>query len=153
MTPPASQGRFTVGVFQDPAWARRGIQALRDDGFPPESITVLAAATPDTSELIETLLGQPAGRLVVPALGDVAALGPLLAALQGADGGLERSGLAAVIGRAGFQPHDGYIFETLVGRGGVLVGVRSEPRAADALARLHAYGGGNAAIGAWTGRV
>jgi hypothetical protein len=49
--------------------------------------------------------------------------------------------------------HDGQIFETLVERGGVLVAVLSEPRAADALARLHAYGGGNAAIGAWVGRV
>ena len=38
-------------------------------------------------------------------------------------------------------------------RGGVLVGVSGEARAADALATLHAYGGGNAAIGAWTGRV
>jgi hypothetical protein len=35
----------------------------------------------------------------------------------------------------------------------VLVAVHNEPRAADALARLHAYGAGNAAIGAWTGRV
>jgi hypothetical protein len=55
--------------------------------------------------------------------------------------------------RVGFQPHDGRIFETLVGRGGVLVAIRSEPRAADALAIMHSYGGGNAAIGAWTGRV
>ena len=37
--------------------------------------------------------------------------------------------------------------------GGVLVAIHSEPRAADALAVLHSYGGGNAAIGAWTGRV
>jgi hypothetical protein len=35
----------------------------------------------------------------------------------------------------------------------VLVSIRSESRAADALAVLHSYGGGNAAIGAWTGRV
>ena len=53
----------------------------------------------------------------------------------------------------GFQAHDGYIYEALTGRGGVLVAVHNEPRAADALAKLHAYGGGNAAIGAWTGRV
>ena len=46
--------------------------------------------------------------------------------------------------RVGYQPHDGRIFETLVGRGGVLVAIRSEPRAADALAILHSYGGGNA---------
>jgi hypothetical protein len=35
----------------------------------------------------------------------------------------------------------------------VLVAVLGDPRAADALAILHAYGGGNAAIGAWMGRV
>ena len=40
-----------------------------------------------------------------------------------------------------------------VWRGGVLVAIHSEPRAADALAVLHSYGGGNAAIGAWSGRV
>ena len=55
--------------------------------------------------------------------------------------------------RVGFQAHDGRIFEALTGRGGVLVAIQSEPRAADALAILHSYGGGNAAIGAWTGRV
>jgi hypothetical protein len=55
--------------------------------------------------------------------------------------------------RVGFQTHDGQIYETLAGRGGVLVSVKSEPRAADALAIFHSYGGGNAAIGAWTGRV
>jgi len=55
--------------------------------------------------------------------------------------------------RVGFQAHDGRIFEALAGRGGILVAIRTEPRAADALALLHSYGGGNAAIGAWTGRV
>jgi len=55
--------------------------------------------------------------------------------------------------RAGFQAHDGAIFERLVARGGILVGVDSEARAADALATLHAYGAGNAAIGAWAGRL
>ena len=55
--------------------------------------------------------------------------------------------------RVGFQAHDGRIFDALTGKGGVLVAIKSEPRAADALAILHSYGGGNAAIGAWTGRV
>ena len=61
--------------------------------------------------------------------------------------------LAGTMRRVGFQAHDSRIFEMLTGRGGVLVAIRSEPRAADALALLHSYGGGNAAIGAWTGRV
>ena len=150
---PADQGRFTVGVFQDAVWARRGIEALVRDGFVPESITILALESPATIELVESLLGAPPDRIELKALGAVVVKGPLLAALQGDDAGLMSLGLAATIGRAGFQPHDGYIFETLTGRGGILVGVRSEPRAADALAKLHSYGGGNAAIGAWTGRV
>ena len=66
--------------------------------------------------------------------------------LDAAEGELSKLGLAATMRRAGFQEHDGVIFERLVERvGGASV--------ADALATLHAYGGGNAAIGAWTGRV
>ena len=87
-------GRFTVGVFQDIAWAEKGVEALR-----------------------------------------------------------KKAGIAGTMRRVGFQPHDGRIFHVLTGRGGVLVAIHSEPRAADALAVLHSYGGGNAAIGAWTGRV
>jgi hypothetical protein len=147
------QGRFTVGVFQDAVWARRGIEALVHDGFVPESITILALESPASIALIESLLGAPPDRVEVKALGAVVTKGPLLTALQGDDAGLMSLGLAATIGRAGFQAHDGYIFETLTGRGGILVAVRSEPRAADVLAKLHSYGGGNAAIGAWTGRV
>ena len=77
----------------------------------------------------------------------------LLAALQGGDQGLGQLGISGTMRRVGFQAHDGRIFDTLTGRGGVLVAIHSEPRAADALAVLHSYGGGNAAIGAWSGRV
>ena len=146
-------GRFTVGVFQDALWARRGVEALLRNGFPPESLTILALDSPSTSQLIEELLGGAAARLELKQLGAVAAKGPLIAALQADDQGLTGIGLGGTMRRAGFQQHDGYIFETLTARGGVLVAVHSEPRAADALAALHAYGGGNAAIGAWTGRV
>jgi hypothetical protein len=152
MTRALDQGRFTVAVFQDTDWARRGLEALLADRFVREAITILALDTPASTALIASVLDAP-DRITMNPLGAVVARGPLLAALQGADEGLAARGLAATIGRAGFQPHDGYIFETLVGRGGVLVAVRSEPRAADALARLHSYGGGNAAIGAWTGRL
>jgi hypothetical protein len=149
----SDQGRFTVAVFQDADWARRGVDALQRDGFVPESIAIIALESSASTELIESRLGGPPERIQLKALGASVAKGPLVIALQGDDQGLTTLGLGASMGRAGFQKHDGYIFETLTGRGGVLVGVRSEPRAADALARLHAYGGGNAAIGAWTGRV
>jgi hypothetical protein len=146
-------GQYTIGVFQDATWAAKGLAALKQAGFLPESLTIVAKDTPDASALIEKTLGAAGERLEIPGIGSVAARGALVAALQGGDGELTKRGMAAAMRRVGFQPHDGRIFETLTGRGGVLVAIRSEPRAADALALLHSYGGGNAAIGAWTGRV
>lgn len=144
---------FTVGVFQDITWAERGLQALKAKGFPAHSITIIAKESAEVSALIERTLGASPGRLDLKGLGSVVARGPLLDALGAASGELNRMGLAASMRRVGFQQHDGRIFEALIGRGGVLVAILSEPLAADALALLHSYGGGNAAIGAWTGRL
>jgi hypothetical protein len=146
-------GRFTVGVFQDVAWAERGLNALKRAGLPPESMTILAKESPEVAALIRGVLGAEAGRLELPTVGAALARGPLVDALQGSAQDLGKLGLSGTMRRVGFQAHDGRIFEALTGRGGVLVAIRSEPRAADALAILHSYGGGNAAIGAWTGRV
>jgi hypothetical protein len=146
-------GRFTVGVFQDVAWAAKGLDALKKAGFPPESLTILAKETPEAAALIEKTLSAAGERFDLAGVGPILARGPLIEALQGSARDLARLGLAGTLRRVGFQSHDGRIFEALAGRGGILVAIRSEPRAADALALLHSYGGGNAAIGAWTGRV
>ena len=144
---------FTVGVFQDITWADRGIAALIEDGFDPASLSVIAKHSEESDSLLVQKFGEKGHRSDVRRLGEVVWRGPLVATLQGGDRALESDGLAEVCGRAGFQRHDAHIYETLVGRGGVLVAVHNLPRAADALAKLHAYGGGNAAIGAWMGRV
>jgi hypothetical protein len=149
----ASTGLFTIGVFQDVAWAEKGIQALMAQNFPSEALSVLAKDSPDVAALAERMFAGVVPTLEVRGLGTVRARGPLVDALQGADQQLTRQGLAATARRVGFQTHDGRIFETLTSRGGVLVAVSSEARASDALALLHSYGGGNAAIGAWAGRV
>jgi len=146
-------GLFTVGVFNDAAWARRGLDALREQGFTAGVTSVVARQTPETVEVARQALGADGQVLDVPVIGDVVAGGSLLDALQGADRQLSGRGLAATMRRVGFQAHDGLIFEKLVQKGGVLVAIDSESRAADALEVLHAFGGGNAAIGAWTGRV
>jgi hypothetical protein len=151
--PDVDTGRFTVGVFQDAAWAVKGLSALTQAGFARESLTILAKESPDASALFQKALGADGDRLDVAGVGPVLARGPLVGALQGPGGDLPKLGIAGTMRRVGFQPHDGRIFETLTSRGGVLVAIHSEPRAADALAILHSYGGGNAAIGAWTGRV
>jgi len=143
--------RFTVGVFQDVAWARKGVEALKQAGFPVESLSLLIKDGPEASAFIEHVLGAPAERLDLAGIGAALSRGPLVATLGA--GELPKLGLAGTMRRVGFQSHDGRIFDRLTERGGVLVAVQSEPRAADALAILHSYGGGNAAIGAWTGRV
>jgi hypothetical protein len=152
MATEVESGRFTVGVFQDVEWAARGVDALKKNGLAIESLTILGKTSPALSALIERELGAPQS-LDIPDVGQAVARGPLLAALQGTDQGLIKLGIAGTMRRVGFQAHDGRIFDALTARGGVLVAIHSEPRAADALAVLHSYGGGNAAIGAWTGRV
>ncbi len=144
---------FTVGVFQDVEWASRGLEALSAEGFSAESFSMISKDTPEAEELMRRTFGVDGTKLDIKGIGGVVAHGPLVGTLQGPSKDLDRTGVAATMRRAGFQAHDGYIYETLTARGGVLVSVHSEPRAADALTVLFATGGGNAAIGAWAGRV
>ncbi len=144
---------FTIGVFQDVAWADKGLAAFRAHGFTPDEISVVALDTPDAASLVERSFGHAGVVRTSRVMGTLRVRGPLVETLDGADAGLDAQGLTALAGRLGFQAHDGHIFEALVARGGFLVAVTSDARAADALALLHAYGGGNAAIGAWVGRV
>jgi hypothetical protein len=145
--------RFTVGVFQNAAWAQKGLEALARAGLPAESLSIIGKESPELSSLIEQHLGGSAERMDLSGIGPTLARGPIVAALQGPSRDLAKLGIAGTMRRVGFQSHDGRIYETLTARGGVLVAIHSEPRAADALAVLLSYGGGNAAIGAWTGRV
>ena len=144
---------YTVCVFQDTPWASRGLEALRKKGFENGVISILSKQSSEFMELFQESFGFAPSALEISGLGNVVAYGSLIAELQGSDDGLGRTGVAATIRRVGFQPHDGFIFQTLTERGGVLVAVESESRADDALALFHSYGGGNAAIGAWSGRV
>jgi len=144
---------FTVGVFQDLAWAQKGVDALIQAGFPLESLTIVAKDSPDASAFIQRVLNAPGERIDLAGIGSTVARGPLVRVLQGQGGDLAKLGLAGTMRRVGFQAHDARIFDALTARGGVLVAIQGDPRAADALAILHSYGGGNAAIGAWAGRV
>jgi hypothetical protein len=153
MMPGVETGQFTVGVFQDVSGAEKGVEALRRQGLLPESLTILGRESPELAAMIERAVGAPPEKLLIHGLGNALACGPLVGALQGGDGGLAHLGIGGTMPRVGFQPHDGRIYDALTERGGVLVAIHSEPRAADALAVLFSYGGGNAAIGAWSGRV
>src|SRR5690349_18458071 len=111
---------FTVGVFQDAAWAAKGLEALRQAGFATESLTVLSKDAPDAAALVERTFGAAGERLDVTGVGSIVARGRLVDALQGSAHDLPKLGFAATLRRVGFQPHDGRIFESLIGRGGVL---------------------------------
>jgi len=147
------QTLFTVGVFKDVAWAERGIEALRKQGFPASVMTVVVKDGPDAASFVKKITGAEPERLDLPKVGAALGAGSLVGTLQGETRDLGRVGVAAAMRRAGFQPHDGLIYETLTERGGVLVAVEDPARASDALSVLLSYGGGNAAIGAWAGRV
>jgi len=149
----AERTLFTVGVFKDVAWAQRGIDALREQGFPQAVVSVLAKDGPEAASFVQKVTGAEPEKLELPTLGAVVGRGSLVGVLQGPARDLPQVGIAGAIRRAGFQPHDGLIYETLAGKGGVLVAIEDPARASDALAVLLSYGGGNAAIGAWAGRV
>ena len=141
-------------VFQDLAWAQRGLDALQSGRVSrrvADDPRQGRAPRPPVSS--KRSLGAPGERFELAGIGAVVGRGPLVDALQGDQRDLPKLGLSGTMRRVGFQPHDGRIFDALTTRGGILVAIHSEPRAADALALLHSYGGGNAAIGAWTGRV
>lgn len=147
--------RFTLGVFKDVPAAEQGLEALIRHGFGPGTLSIIAKSAPEVDGLIQRVFGTsgPPASIEVAGLGPVTALGPVLAVLDAGAGELAAQGIAGTARHAGFQSHDGVIFERLVARGGILVGVSSEARSSEALETLHAYGGGNAAIGAWAGRV
>jgi hypothetical protein len=147
------QNLFSVGVFKDLAWAERGVEALKAQGFDPATLSFVARQTPDVSAFVERVTGSVPDVLDLPVVGVTVGCGELVAVLQGPSTDLCRVGLAGAMRRAGFQPHDGLIYETLTGKGGILVAAHGAPRVADALSVLLNQGAGNAAIGAWTGRV
>src|SRR5262245_43613577 len=95
-------GRFTVGVFQDAAWAQKGLDALARAGFPKESLTILAKEGADASSLIQKTLGTAGERLQIAGVGPVVVHGPLLDALQGKTRDLDKLGLAGTMRRVGF---------------------------------------------------
>src|SRR2546430_15100115 len=110
-------GRFTVGVFQDTAWASKGLDALKRAGFPVESLTILAKETPDAAALIEKALGAAGERLDVAGGGPIIARGPLIDALPGSARDLTKLGLARPVRRVGLPAHHRPIFGTPPRRG------------------------------------
>ena len=58
-------GRFTVGVFQDAAWAKKGIAALEAIGIPAEALSIVSKETPENAALFEDTFNAPGDRLEI----------------------------------------------------------------------------------------
>jgi len=137
----AEKTLFIVGVFKDLAWAEKGIDALREQGFQQAVVSVM-------------MKGRPRRRLVRPK-GDRRRTRPswncrnwvpwwarvpwsVFSRARARD--LGKIGISGAIRRAGFQAHDGLIYETLAERGACWVAIEDPARASDALAILLSYG-------------
>src|SRR3954463_15863156 len=95
---------FTVGVFQDIAWAKKGVDALKQADFPVESLTILIKDGPEASTFIERELGGAPARVDLAGIGTTVSRGSLLTTLGTGD--LPKLGLSGTMRRVGFQSHD-----------------------------------------------
>src|SRR5579864_6102682 len=101
-------GSNTVaGVFSDAKQASKAVMELRQEGFPEDSISMAVRTGESGGEPSETIKDAEAGAFLggvggalfgfatamVPGVGPVLALGPLLAALGGAGVGAVAGGL------------------------------------------------------------
>ena len=157
-----------VGSFDDSRAAYRAAQALIDDGFMQQDVSVVASNilgdyTPDgrplffsdppeetaaeTGAVAGGVVGGAAGLtaslvgLAIPGLGPIVAVGPLIAMLTGAGAGAVAGGLIGALTHSGVpQERAGYYAES-VRRGGALVTIRAdESRAERAAGIMQAQG-------------
>lgn len=150
--PTDANALHTVAVFADLPSATLCVEALLTrHGIAPATVSLLARDAPEIVAWMSSVTGQEPALIEAQVVGALRGVGPL--AGGGWASGLAAEGIEGLMYTAGFQAHDGRIFTRLVERGGVLVAVTSDARAADVLAAMHNFGGGNAAIGAWRGRV
>jgi len=151
-----------VGSFDSSRAAHRAAEALIDDGYMQQDISVVASNilgdyTPDgrplstaeepdseteTGAVAGGMLGGAAGLtaslmgLAIPGLGPVVAVGPLIAMLTGAGAGVVAGGLIGALTHSGVsQEHASYYAET-VRRGGALVSLRADESRAERAAEI-----------------
>ena len=117
-------GQYTVGVFQDVGSAGRGLSALVSHDFTIAELSLMAVESPEVNALVEETFGDSGETLDIKNVGVVRTFGTLNTALQeSSEHDFGSDGLAATMRKVGFQVHDGFIFETSIGRGGVLIAI------------------------------
>ena len=139
--------RTVVGVFDGPNHAETALNALKNGGFRPEQVSVVARDKGDTEQMVENtgmgsgaatgavaggLLGGLAGflvgisALVIPGIGPIVGSGILLSTLAGAGIGAAAGGLVGALAEHGVPEEDARGYEDHVRRGSILLTVHAD---------------------------
>jgi hypothetical protein len=162
----AGKNTAVFGIYKDRFHVERGVDALLDQGFRSEDISVLlpdnigtkdfahekhtkapegTAAGAGTGAVVGGTLGLLAGvgALAIPGLGPFIAAGPIMGALAGAGTGGVVGGIIGALVGMGIPEYEAKRYEGLVKQGGVLLSVHCDnsdwvKRAKDILERTGA---------------
>ncbi len=158
-----ARGSTVVGVFDDREEAREAIEALKDDGFAADAISILSPDKQATQEIAEdtgTHAGAGAatgaiaggvlgglggwlvgiGALAIPGVGPFIAAGAFAAALGGAAIGAGIGAIAGALMGMGVPEEHAKYYEGEARAGKTLVTVRADTRYDDAQRILREYG-------------
>ena len=163
MTQVTTPRSTVVGVFHDREEAREAIEALKDDGFSPDAISILSPDKQATSEIAEDtgahagsgaatgavaggilgglggwLLGI--GALAIPGIGPFLAAGAFASALGGAAIGAGVGAIAGALAGMGVPKDEAEYYEGEAKSGRTLVTVRADSRYDQAQRVLRQHG-------------
>ena len=139
-------GHTVAGVFESQGDAEKALNELKDAGFSPDQVSVVAKDTRETQSMVERsdmagaetsgaatgallggLTGGLAGWLVgigalaIPGIGPIVAAGALATTLGGAAVGAVAGGLIGALVGAGIPEEDARTYETHVKEGRILI--------------------------------
>jgi len=168
-TPPSTATGHTVaGVFTKHDDAEQALNALKDAGFSPDQVSVVAKDTRETEAMVERsdmggaetagigtgallggVLGGAAGWLIgigalaIPGIGPIVAAGALATTLGGAAVGAVAGGLIGALVGAGIPEDDARTYETHVKEGRILITAQANTaqQAQEARDAFDRYGG------------
>ena len=157
--------RTIVGVFDGPNQAELALTELKDAGFAPEQVSVIAKDTRETRDMVEStgmggegaaagavlggigggILGWLVGisALVIPGIGPIVGAGVLASTLVGAGVGVAAGGLVGALAEQGVPEEDARGYEESVRGGRILLAVTtaSDQQAREAYRIFEGQGG------------